>query len=152
MSSETSLTTIAICQLVMILAATVLVGVVAWAVFAFKRLVTNKIDEAMAKVQPVVDQAKSIADQAKQTADTVSEKVDSIMTKADDTTSKVTEKVESVSTKLEEALTPQVVTVGGVIGAAAKCVELFKDASKLKKTAEESVSQEPKTDTQPEPE
>ena len=152
MSSETSLIIIAICQLAMIVAAIVLVGVVAWAIFAFKRLVTTKVDEAMAKVQPVVDQAKSIAEQAKQTADTVSEKVDSIMTRADDTAGKVTEKVESVSTKLEEALTPQVVTAGGVIGAAVKCVELFKDASKLKKTAEESVAEETRTDPEPEPE
>ena len=82
---------------------------------------------------------QEVAEKARQTADSVSEKLDSIATRADDTVANLTEKVETVSNKLEEAMTPQVVTVGSVVGAAAKCVELFKDVSTLRKTAKESV-------------
>ncbi|OFX15012.1 MAG: hypothetical protein A2Z18_03210 [Armatimonadetes bacterium RBG_16_58_9] len=152
MSSETSLSVIAICQLLLIVSAIALVGVVVWAVLAFKKLVKDKLDELMGKVDPVLDQAKSVAEKARETADSISEKLDSIATKADDTVANLTESVESVSNKLEEAMTPQVVTVGSVIGAAAKCVELFKDVATLRKTAKESVAGEERPSEEPEPE
>ena len=85
----------------------------------------------MAKVQPVVDQAKSIAEKAKETADSVAEKVDSIVAKAEDTADRVSEKVQSVSDKVEEAVSPQVVATAGLVGAIVKCVEIYHDVSKM---------------------
>ena len=131
MTTESSVTIIAICQLILTAAGIALVIGLVYGIFAFKKMVSAKVDEAMAKIQPVVDQAKSIADQAKETAETVSSKVDSIMAKAEDTAGKVSDKVQSVSDKVEGAISPQVVATAGLVGAIVKCVELYRDISKL---------------------
>lgn len=103
-----------------------------YAIFAFKNMLSSKIDEAMSKVQPVVDRAESIAQQAKETAEKVSDKVDSIMTRAESTADTVSSRVESVSSKVEEAVNPQMVVVAGVVGTAVKCLQLYHDIAKIR--------------------
>ena len=147
MTTESAVTIIAICQLILTVAGIALVIGIIYAVFALKKMVSTKVDEAMAKVQPIVDQAKSIADKAKETADSVSAKVDSIAAKAEDTAEKVSDKVQSVSNKVEEAVSPQVVAAAGLVGAVVKCVELYHDISKMgrPKPAAESDEESPGT-------
>ncbi|MCL5104129.1 MAG: hypothetical protein M1133_08440 [Armatimonadetes bacterium] len=132
MSTDTALTTIAICQLVMVVAGVVAVGGLIYAIFAFKGMISSKIDEAISKVQPVMDRAESIAEQAKETAEKVSDKVDAIMAKAEETADTVGDKVQSVSTKVEEAMNPQVVAVAGVVGTAVRCLQLYRDIVKVR--------------------
>lgn len=133
MSSDVSLTIIAICQLVATVAVAALAGALVWAVFKFKRMISDKIDEAMAKVQPVVDQAQHIAEQAKATADNVSTKVDAIMAKAEDTADQIGCRVQAVSEKVEDAINPQVAAAAGVVGAVVKAVQLYQDVNSIRK-------------------
>ena len=122
-----ALNLIAVCQVITTIAAIVSVAVFIWAVFAFKSLITRKIDLFFAKVQPVVDEAKSIAEQARDTTEKVSEKVDSIMSRAESTANTVSEKVESVSGKLEEAINPQIAVAVGVLEAGVKLVHIYRE-------------------------
>ena len=131
--ATSQLTIIAICQIIMTAAGFIAVIAFVYAIFAFKALISRKINEVMGKVQPVVDQAMSIAEQAKETAEKVSDRVDSIMTKAEDTADKVTDKVQSVSDKVEEAVNPQIVTIAGIVGTAARCVQIYKDIMDVRK-------------------
>lgn len=132
MSSSAALTTIAVCQLIMTIAGVVAVIAIVYAILSFKKMVSAKMDEAMQKIQPVVDRAESVAQQAKETAEMVGEKVDSIMAKAETATETVTNRVQSVSGKVEEAVNPQVVAVAGMVGTAMKCVQLYKDIVQIK--------------------
>ena len=131
-SSDASLMIIAICQMVFAFIGIVVAAALIYAIFAFKGMISQKVDEAMAKVQPVMDRAESIAQQAKETADKVSEKMDAIATKAEVTADKVGDRVQAVSEKVESAVNPQLVTVAGLVGAAAKCFQIYQDYSKLK--------------------
>jgi len=143
MSSEASLTTIAICQLLTTIAWIVVVAAIVYAVFAFKKLVQTKIDEAMGRVQPVVDQAKAVAEQAKETAENVSSKIDSIMTAADRTAEHVGATVRNVSTSVESAVSPQVATAAGLVTAAVKCVEIYRDVNKSRRPKVERSEEVP---------
>ncbi|MCL5104652.1 MAG: hypothetical protein M1133_11155 [Armatimonadetes bacterium] len=133
MSNTTALTIIATCQLIMTAAGVVAVGGLIYAIFAFKGMISSKIDEALSKVQPVIDRAESVAEQAKETAEHVSGKVDAIMAKAEETADTVGDKVQSVSTKVEEAMNPQVVAVAGVVGTAVRCLQLYSDIVKARR-------------------
>lgn len=132
MQQDTSLTIIAICQLITTAAGVVAVVAMVYAILAFKKMISTKIDEAMSRVQPVVDRAESIAQSAKETAEKVSEKVDHIMDRAESTAESVSGKVESVSTKVEEAMNPQVVAIAGVVGTAVRCVQLYRDILQIR--------------------
>lgn len=132
MNEGTALTTIAICQLIMTAAGVVAVAGLIYAIFAFKKMISNKIDEVMDRVQPVVDRAESIAQQAKDTAEKVSEKVDSIMARAESTADTVSTRVESVSSKVEQAVNPQVVAVAGMVGTAVKVMQLYRDIMQIR--------------------
>ena len=145
MSNTTSLTIIAICQLAITAAGIVAVGGLIYAILAFKRMISSKIDEAMNKVQPVIDRAESVAQQAKETAEHVSDKVDAIMAKAEETADTVGDKVQSVSTKVEEAMNPQVVAVAGVVGTAVRCLQLYSDIVKVRHAGAGNGPSEPET-------
>ena len=129
---STQLTVIAVCQVIMAAAGLIAVAGLVFAIFAFKGMISSKIDEVMSKVQPVMDRAESIAKQAQETAEKVSDKVDAIMTKAEETADTVGERVQSVSTKVEEAVSPQVVAVAGVVGTAVRCIQLYNDIVKTR--------------------
>ncbi|MGC8863710.1 MAG: hypothetical protein ACP5R5_13175, partial [Armatimonadota bacterium] len=122
MSTEVSLTTIAICQLVAAVAAIVLAVGLLYAAFSLKRLVSRKIDQALAEVRPVAEQARSIAERAARTADSAADKVDSIMTAAEDAATDAGNAVRNVSRKMEEALNPQIVNVAALVAAIVKCI------------------------------
>jgi len=105
-----------------------------YAILNFKNMVKNRVDEAMAKIEPVVEQAKSIAEQARHTAESVSAKVEAIAAKAEDTANKVGDKVQAVSEKVEEAVSPQIVTAAGIVGTVARCVGIYKELKQLRRT------------------
>lgn len=132
MPESTSLTIIAICQLIMTAALLVAVLALIYAIFAFKNLLNTKIDEALNRVQPVVDRAETIAQQAKETAESVSSKLDHIMTRVENTTDTVTDKVQSVSTRVEESVTPQMATIAGVIGTAMQAMQIYRDIVEIR--------------------
>jgi len=129
MSTGASLTTMAICQLVATIAVLALVGGLLYVVRGFKRMVSTKIDQAMAEVKPIAEQARSIAEQAKCAADTVSEKVDSIMTAAEDAATSAGNTVQNVSRRMEEAVNPQIVNIAGLVGTIAKCIQAWREVS-----------------------
>lgn len=129
MSTEVSLTTIAICQLVCAIAAIVLAAGVLYGLFAFKRMISVKIDQALGEVRPIAEQARSIAERARSTADTAADKVDSIMTAAEDAAVGAGDAVRNVSRKMEEALNPQVVNVAALAAAFVKCVRACREVS-----------------------
>lgn len=133
-----ALNLIAICQVIMTVAGIVSVAVFIWAVFAFKSLITRKIDLVLANVQPVVDEAKSIAEQARDTTQKVSEKVDSIMSRAEATANTVSERVESVSGKVEEAINPRIVVGAGVLEAGVKLMHIYKEIVQIAKAREQN--------------
>lgn len=129
MSTQVSLTIIAICQLLTIIALLAIGGGLIYAIIMLKRMVSEKTDEMMSRVQPIVDQTKEIAEQARETAEKVSEKVDSIMTKAESTASRVTERVDHVTAMVEESVSPQAASIAGYVAAGLKAFQLFKDIS-----------------------
>ena len=142
MSNQVSLTIIAVCQIILTAAIFIAVAGLIYAIFAFKKMISDKIDEAMGRVQPVVDQARGIAEQARDTAEKVSNKVDSIMMKAETTADRVGEKVQSVSERVETAINPQVAAAAGIVGSAVKCVQLFNDITKIRDTIRQSSTRE----------
>jgi hypothetical protein len=127
MTSSASLTAIAICQVLTALAGLATAVVLIYAVVSFRQFINRKVDEAMNRVQPIVDEAKSVAEQARETAEKVSEKVDTMVTRAGTTVDRVGDQVESVSAKVEEAISPQVIAVAGILGTAVKCAQIYKD-------------------------
>lgn len=132
MSTQTALTWIAICQMLATLSIlAVAIGLLV-AIFTFKKLISDKIDQAMNRVQPIIDQTKEIAEQAKETAESVSEKVDIIMTKVEGTADKVTSRVDNVTAKVEDAVSPQAATVAGYAAAAVKAFQLFQTIASAK--------------------
>lgn len=148
MSSDASLTTIAICQLITTLMIFLTAAALIVAIFMFKKMVSDKVDELMNRVQPIVDQTKQIAEQAKETAEKVSEKVDSIMTKAESTAAKVTERMDNVTAKVEQSVSPQAANIAGYVAAGLKALQLFKDISAVRQSASHPPKVEP--DTEPE--
>lgn len=124
--------TIAICMIIMTVGVAVTAAALVYAIHRFRRLVDSKVDEAMARVQPLVDQATSIAEQAKQTADSVSIKIDAVATKIENTAIQVGDRIQTVSERVESAISPQVVTAAGIVGAAAKCVDIYRDLLRLR--------------------
>lgn len=124
--------TIAVCMVIITAAAFVTAAALVWAILAFKSMVSKKVDEAMSKIQPVVDQAKSIADQAKETTDKLSASIDAIASKAEETADTVGDKVKAVSEKVEGAVNPQIVTIAGIVGTAAKCAQIYHDVVKFR--------------------
>lgn len=127
MSNSAAINAIAVCQVIMTVAGVVAVAVIVYAVFAFKKLVNNKVDEAMNRVQPIVEQAKSVAEQARDTAERVSEKVDTMVSRAESTVGMVGDRVDSLSAKVEEGISPQIITVAGIVGTAVKCAQIYKE-------------------------
>ena len=128
---STQLTIIAICQLIATIAMVAAAAGLLYVAFSLKRLIATKIDEAMAEVRPIAEQARAIAEQAAKTADMVSEKVDAIMTTAEDGATSVGNTVQSVSKRMEEAVNPQMVNIAAWVGAAAKCVQIWRDVSTM---------------------
>ncbi len=140
MDQGSALTTIAICQIITTVMIFLGIGGLIFAIFAFKNMISKKLDELMNRVQPVVDRAESIAQSAKETAEKVSEKVDHIMTKAESTADSVTTKVQSVSNRVEEAVNPQVVAAAGVVGTAVKCMQLYRDIMQIRQNTRQTSS------------
>lgn len=136
MSSHASLTTIAICQLITTVMIFLTAAGLIIAIIMFKRMIGAKIDEAMNRVQPIIDQTKEIAEQAKETAEKVSEKLDSIMTKAESTATKVSDRMDSVTAKVEQSVSPQAATIAGYVTAGLKAAQLFKDILAVRHTPE----------------
>jgi type I site-specific restriction endonuclease len=134
MTTETSLTIVAICQLVAMIAVAAAVGGLLYVLCAFKRMISKKIDQAMAEVKPVAEQARSIAEQAKRTADTVSDRVDSIMTTAEDAATSAGNTVHDVSRRIDEAVSPQIAQIAGLVSAIAKCVQSWHDVSACRRS------------------
>ncbi|MCX6343819.1 MAG: hypothetical protein NT018_01945 [Armatimonadetes bacterium] len=145
MSESTSLSIIAVCQLFLTAGVVVAALAIIYAIFAFKKMISTKIDEVMDKVQPVVDRVESIAQQAKETAEKVSVKVDSIMTKAESTADSVGNTVQSVSEKVNEAVSPKMAAAVGVAGTALKVMQLYQGISKIKQ-AHAPETKEPKAE------
>ena len=135
MSDSTSLTIIAICQILFAALGLFAVAGILYAIFSIKKMVNDKIDDAFARIQPVVDQAQSIAEQARETTEKVSAKVDSIMSKAETTADQVSSRVVTATNKVESTINPQVATTAGVIGAAFKAYQLYQDFMSIKNTA-----------------
>lgn len=127
MTTEGALVWIAICQTIFALAGLAAAIAIIYGIFAFKHLASSKIDDAMARIQPVVDQAKSVAEQARDTAERVSSKVDSIMEKAEITADRVGDRVQALSERVEEAVSPQVITAAGLVSAAVKFFQIYRD-------------------------
>jgi hypothetical protein len=98
-----------------------------------KKMVNDRVDEALTKVQPILDQATAVANQAKATADTIGAKVDSIANKAETTAGKVGDTVQLLSGKVDQAVTPKVAAAIGIAGAAIKLVELYSTINKMRK-------------------
>lgn len=132
MSTSDALTAIAICQMLSTLAVLAAAAGLLIAVFMFKKLISDKIDQAMNRVQPILDQTKQIAEQAKETAELVSDKVDVIMTKVEGTADKVTSRMDNVTAKVEGAVSPQAATVAGYAAAAVKAFQLFQTIASVK--------------------
>lgn len=132
MTVPQGVTTIAICMIIITAGALIATIALVYAIFAFKSMVSNKVDEALAKVQPVVDRAEAIAEQTRQTAESVSAKVGAIAAKAEDTANRVGDSVQTVSEKVESAISPEVVTIAGIVGTAARCVQIYQDFVQLR--------------------
>jgi hypothetical protein len=135
MSTQASLTLIAICQVVTMLMVVAIGAGLIYAILMMKKMISQKVDELMNRVQPIVDQTKDIAEQAKQTAEMVSEKVDSIMSKAEGTATRVTERMDNVTAKVEESVTPQAANIAGYVAAGLKALQLFKDISAARESS-----------------
>jgi predicted PurR-regulated permease PerM len=132
MSTSVALTIIAICQMLATIAVVIAAGAIVAGIFIFKKLISDKIDQALNRVQPILDQTKEIAEQAKETAEHVSEKVDIIMTKVEGTADKVTSRMDNVTAKVEDAVSPQAATVAGYAAAAVKAFQLFQTIASVK--------------------
>jgi methyl-accepting chemotaxis protein len=132
MTVSQGVTTIAICMIILTVAGSAAAVALIYGILTIKSVIKNKIDEAMAKIEPVVEQAKSIAEQARHTAESVSAKVEAIAAKAEDTANKVGDKVQSVSEKVENAINPQIVTAAGIVGTVARCVKIYKELRQIK--------------------
>lgn len=146
MSIETSVTWIAICQIIITLMVFLTAAALIFVLIKFKKLVSDKVDEALSRVQPIVDQTREIAEQAKDTAEKVSEKVDSIMTKAETTATKVTERMDNVTAKVQESVSPQAVNIAGYVAAGLKALQLFKDISAARSASSEQKHHHAHTD------
>ncbi len=133
MTQEVSLGIMAICQLVSTIAIVALAIGFIYMFFSMKKMVNDRVDEAMTKVQPILDQATAVANQAKATADTIGAKVDSIANKAETTAGKVGDTVQLLSGKVDQAVTPKVAAAIGIAGAAIKLVELYSTINKMRK-------------------
>jgi len=133
MNQETSLAIMAICQLVSMVAIVALVIGFYIMFIKMRKMIDEKVDEALAKVQPILDQATAVANQAKATADTIGAKVDSIANKAETTAGKVGDTVQLLSGKVDQAVTPKVAAAIGIAGAAIKLVELYSTINKMRK-------------------
>jgi uncharacterized protein YoxC len=127
---------IAVCQIVLVVGGLIAALALAYLVISLKKLVNQKVDDAMNRVQPIVEQAKSIAEQAKDTAEKVSEKVDTMVTRAETAVDRVGDQVESVSAKVEQAMNPQVLAVAGIVGTAVKCAQIYKDIAAAKQSGD----------------
>lgn len=132
MSSSTSLNIIAICQILLTLGGIVAVAALVYGVLTIKKLITSKVDEALNRVQPIVDQAKSIVDQAHDTTQKVSEKVEAVVNRAESTVDNLTDKVDVLSNKVEQSINPQVIAMAGVVGTAIKCAQIYKETTTSK--------------------
>jgi len=141
MTQPSALTAIAICQIITTVSVFAAAGALVYGFFSFKKMISAKMDEMMAKVQPVVDNAQAIAEQAKETAENVSKKVDSMVAKAEETAGRVSDKVDSISEKVEGAVNPQVVTIAGLVGTAARVVQIYTDLKRARRCA--SAADEP---------
>ncbi len=135
MSTQASLTIIAICQILTMLTVVAIgIGLI-YVLLKMKKMINDKADEVMGHVQPILDQTQSIAEQARDAAEKVSEKVDSIMSKAEDTASRVSERMDSVTAKVEQSVSPQTANIAGYVAAGLKALQLFKDISATRATS-----------------
>lgn len=94
---------IAVCQIIMtamfFLVSAALIVVLIW----FKGMIERKINDAMARVQPIINQAKAISDDAKETVDKVSSTVDTVMTRVESSAGQVGDRLDSIMEKVETA-------------------------------------------------
>lgn len=130
MDQNAALTTIAICQLVGTVIFIVASIVLIYAVFSIKKMVSDKVDQAMSRVEPIAEQAKAIAEQARETTDMISFKLDSITSKATTTADSVTDKILNVASKLDTAVSPNMATIAGIVTMAAKAYNSYKESAK----------------------
>ena len=133
MTQEASLEMIAYCQFASAVAISILVIAIVIMFFMMKKMVNDRVDEAMSKIKPILDQAKAVADQAKATVDTIGAKVDTIANKAETTAGKVGDTVQLLSGKVDQAVTPKVAAAIGLAGAVVKLVELYGTISNIRK-------------------
>lgn len=143
MSTTASLTTIAICQIIITVGGLLAIIGLLYFLISTRKMIGAKTDQIMAKMQPMLDQATSIAEQARETTDKVSAKVDAIMTKAESTAGRVTDKVDVVTSRVEESVNPQIATAAGLMGAAVRFYQLYQDLSKLRKQSTGKQAEQP---------
>ncbi|MCE5321749.1 hypothetical protein LLG46_00370 [bacterium] len=142
---EWTLVAIAICQiittaLVLLTAAALVVGII-----LIRNAINRKVDEAMAKVQPIINQAKAVSEQVRETVDEVSAKVDSIMASVQSTTGEVTSKIDSIVARVDDtvgSVTGQVnSTVGSIMNKAESTVDQVSGSvTGVTKKVEDAVS------------
>ena len=137
MSVPSGVTIIAICTLILTLGTILVTGAILWLILSFKKMVNNKINEAMAKVQPIVDQAQTVANQIGDSTQKLTSAVNTIATKAEETANTVGDKVKTMSAKVEDAVNPQVVTIAGMVGTATRCYQIYHDLVKLREEPKE---------------
>jgi methylthioribose-1-phosphate isomerase len=139
---ENSLSIIAICQAVMVVAGLgTAIGII-YAIVSFKKALVSKIDEAFERVEPVIDSAAKVAQQAQETVERVSEKVDRIAAKAAETTEAVGDRVQSVTQKFDEVLNPEVMKAVGIGTAILKAFNLVQLVRKAHRQEEKEVPTE----------
>lgn len=149
MTEQASLTVIAVCQIILVVLLFAAVAAILYALFAVRQTINQKVDEAMQRIEPVlehtkavVEQARSAAECANRTVEGVSERVDAIVSRAQDT-------AESVTAKLEQAVSPQVIAAAGAAGTVLKCVQLYRDILELRRVASRQEREETAAEERP---
>lgn len=132
MTQEQALTMMAWCQLVSAIGMVCVFVALIYLIKTTKKYLDLKVNEILAKLEPVVQQAKAVTEQAKETVDLVGTKIDSITDKADTAVTKVGHTVQLFSGKLEKAVTPKVASVLAIVGAATRLLQLYQSITKDK--------------------
>jgi peptidoglycan hydrolase CwlO-like protein len=157
MTTEASLTIMAICQLLWTLAIVGLAIAILVTVKKAKTAVEAKTQEMMDKIDPIIADVKNISTQAKDTVDTLAARVDNVAGRVEDTATKLTEhvdnmseqveqttsrlvdRVDSVADRIDSAVTPQVASAAGTVATVAKVIEVLIRTSNVAKSARKAA-------------
>lgn len=129
MSSDTSLTLIAICQLVLTVAILAAAAGMIYALISIKRTVSAKITQVLTELKPVSEKLNSVAEQLKQTTDKAADKIDSMLIATEDAVQSVTEATKSISKKIEESFSPRMATIAALITSIVKCAHIWREST-----------------------